>query len=526
MPSTMRRRLAGSLLLLALPAAAAAQRPDLAALDRYIEQARTAWDVPGLAVAIVKDGRVVLAKGYGVREVGKPQPVDEHTLFAIASNSKAFTAAALATLVDAGKLGWDDRVRDHLPWFQLYDRYVTDELRIRDLLSHRSGLGTFSGDILWWGAPFSAEEVVRRTRYLPQAGPFRASYHYNNLMFIAAGEVVRTASGQSWPAYVRQHLLAPLGMDETVLSVDSLVLRRNVASPHKRVFPRDTAAGAAGVNRPLPWHDWDAMAAAGGIISSASDMAKWLDLQLRGGILPSGDTVFRPRQQLTMWTVHTPIAVSPASAELYPSMHFRGYGLGWSLHDYQGRKIVSHGGAYDGMYSQVLLVPEERLGVVVLTNSMTGIASGLANRIADAYLEVAAKDWSTILLERERASDQRERERRAAVVRQTVANTRPSLPLASYAGTYGGPLYGNVTVAQENGRLVLRMAGGTDLVADLSHLQFDTFRVEWRREYAWFESGIAQFVLAPNGDVSELKLDIPNQDIFFQELELKRRPPD
>jgi hypothetical protein len=254
-------------------------------------------------------------------------------------------------------------------------------------------------------------------------------------------------------------------------------------------------------------------------------MARWLDLQLRGGILPNSDTLFSPTQQWTMWTVHTPLAVSPATASLYPSTHFRGYGLGWSLNDYKGRRIVSHGGAYDGMYSRVLLVPEEKLGVVVLTNSMTGISNAVSNRIMDAYLGGDARDWSALLLERERAGEREERARREAVVRQQVPGTKPSLPLGRYAGTYGGPMYGDVTVAHDDGRLVLRMAPGTDLVADLTHLQFDTFRVDWRREYAWFESGVAQFLLDPAGEVAELKLDIPNQDIWFHELELKRRPP-
>jgi hypothetical protein len=347
-------------------------------------------------------------------------------------------------------------------------------------------------------------------------------------MFIAAGEVLRAASGQSWPAYVRQHILSPLGMDRTVLSVDSLGGRQNVAAPHKRTVPRATSPGQPGNSAPsntaIPWHDWDAMGAAGAIISSASDMSKWLELQLRGGTRPGGDTLFSSAQQWTMWTVHTPLAVPASSAVLYPSTHFRGYGLGWSLNDYKGRRVVSHGGAYDGMYSRVVLIPEEKLGMVVLTNSMTGISDAITNRIMDLYLGGDAKDWSALLLERERAADARERERRAAFVRQTSPGTTPSRPLASYAGTYGGPMYGDVTIVHQNGRLALRMTGGTDLVADLTHLQYDTFRVDWRREYAWFESGSAQFLLAPGGEVTELKLDIPNQDIWFHELELKRRP--
>jgi CubicO group peptidase (beta-lactamase class C family) len=491
-----------------------AEQVDVPALDRYIAAARAAWEVPGLAVAIVKDGETVLARGYGLREVGKPDSVDANTLFAIASNTKAFTVAALAMLVAEGKLSWDDRVQQHLPWFQLYDPYVSAELRIRDLLSHRSGLGTYSGDLLWYGTPYSPEQVVRRARLLPQEGPFRASYGYSNIMFIAAGEVVRAASGMPWDRFVRTRILQPLGMTRTVLSTDSLAQRDNVATPHK------TWGGAS---TPIPWQNWDAMGSAGAIISSVAEMSEWLELQLRGGITPAGDTLFAPAQQWTMWTLHTPQAVSPSSRELYPSTNFRGYGLGWALNDYMGRRIVSHGGGYDGMYSRVVLVPEERLGIVVLTNSMTGISTALTNRIVDAYLRAEARDWSAQLRERELAANKREAERRAAVVRQTIPNTRPSLSLETYAGTYRGPMYGDATVSLENGRLVLRLLPNPELVADLRHLQLDTFVIEWRRTWAWFESGVAQFVLDPAGKVTELKLDVPNQDLWFTELELKRQ---
>ncbi|HSJ13135.1 MAG TPA: serine hydrolase [Longimicrobiales bacterium] len=495
-------------------APALAQRPDPAALDRYIAGAIAAWEVPGLAVAIVEDGRTVLARGYGVRETGTDARADEHTLFAIASNTKAFTVAALAMLVDEGKLDWDDRVRDHLPWFELYDPYVSAEMRIRDLLSHRSGLGTFSGDLLWYGTPYSPEEVVRRTRLLPAAGPFRASYGYSNLMFIAAGEVVRAASGKPWEQFVRERILDPLGMRRTVLSTDALAQRDNVATPHKTW---------AGTSTPIPWQNWNTMGAAGSIISSVSDMAEWLKLQLGGGVTAGGDTLFAPAQQWTMWTMHTPQAVPASSRELYPSTNFRGYALGWALNDYLGRRIVSHGGGYDGMYSRVVLVPEAKLGMVVLTNSMTGISTAITNRILDAYLGGEERDWSALLLERERRANTREAERRAAVVRQTVAGTRPSLPLDAYAGTYVGAMYGDATVTLEDGGLVLRLLPNPELVADLRHLQFDTFVVEWRRTWAWFESGVAQFILDPAGKVVEVELNVPNQDLWFDELELKKR---
>jgi len=500
---------------LSLPLAPAhAQRPDIAALDRGIAQARAAWEVPGLAVAVLKDGRTVLAKGYGVRELGGTAPADENTLFAIASNTKAFTSAALAMLVDEGKLAWDDRVQDHLPWFQLYDPYVSREMRIRDLLSHRSGLGTYSGDLLWYGTPYSAEEVVRRARFLPPAYPFRAGYGYTNLMFIAAGEVIRAVSGEPWDVFVRRRILDPLGMRRTVASTDSLPKRDNVATPHGMWQGRLTA---------MPWQNWDAMGSAGAIISSVGEMAEWLKLQLRGGVTAQGDTLFPPALQWAMWTVQNPLAVAASNRELYPSTNFRGYGMGWSLNDYKGRRVVSHGGGYDGMFSRVVLVPEENLGIVVLTNSMTGISTAIANQVMDAYLGGDTRDWSATLLERERAANAREAERRAAVVRQTVPDTRPSLPLASYAGTYGGDLYGDVGVTVENGALVLRFLPNPEMVADLRHLQFDTFVVEWRRPWPWFGSGVAQFVLSPAGAPEQLRLDIPNEDLWFHELDLRRR---
>lgn len=512
-PASRPRTLLLALLLFLPGGSLAAQSPDVAALDRAIAGMRDAWNVPGLAVAIVKDGRVVLEKGYGVRELGHHDPVDEHTLFAIASNSKAFTAATVAMLVDEGRLGWDDRVRDHLPWFELHDPYAGRDMRIRDLLSHRSGLGTYSGDLVWYGTAYSPAEVVRRMRHLPPAGPFRGGYGYSNVMFIAAGEVVHAVSGVPWAEFVRNRILLPLGMRRTVVSVDSLPGRNNVATPH---------AVWEGTLRPIDWVDWDGMAAGGGIISSVHEMSEWLKLQLRGGTLPDGDTLFSPAAQWTMWTMHTPIAVTPAYQALYPSTHFRGYGLGWSLHDYLGRRVVSHGGAYDGMYSRVVLVPEEKLGLIVLTNSMTGVSTAIANTIVDAYLGGGVSDWGTVLLQREREADAAENRRRADAVRQTLPNTQPTLPLAAYAGTYSSDLYGSVEVALEHGQLVLRMTPYDRLVAQLNHLQVDTWRIDWRNPWAWFGSGTAQFVLDAAGRVTELKLAVPNQDLWFEELILHR----
>lgn len=496
-----------------LPVAGWAQTPEVARLDAFVAEVQKDWPVPGLAVVIVKDGETVLAKGYGVRELGGSEPVDENTLFAIASNTKAFTVAALAMLVEEGKLSWDDRVQDHLPYFRLYDPYVSAEMRIRDLLSHRSGLGTYSGDLLWYGTGYSAEEVVRRTRFVPQAGPFRASYGYSNLMFIAAGEVVASVSGMTWQDFVEEKILRPLGMDRTVTSTLDLAGMENVATPHKNrtdgVFP-------------VEWYNWDAMAAAGGIISSVSEMSRWMRLRLNHGEA-DGFRLFSERSSWEMWTVHNPLAVSSGARRSQPSTHLRGYGMGWSLNDYQGRLIASHGGGYDGMFSRVVLVPEEKLGIAVLTNSMTSVSTAIANTILDAYLGAEEKDWSGPMLESWQGGRERFEGRQGSFLEERVEGTHPSLELREYTGTFGGDLYGDATVSLENGSLVFRLLPNPDLVADLTHLHHDTFLIEWRETFAWFGIGAATFLLDPYGDVTEIKLDVPNDDLWFHELELKKR---
>jgi CubicO group peptidase (beta-lactamase class C family) len=497
------------LVTLCLLTTSAQAQVDLAKLDRYFAAAQQDWKVPGFAVAIVKDDSVVFAKGYGVRELGKSGDVDEHTLFAIASNTKAFTAAALAKLVDEGEIDWDDHVVKYLPYFQLYSPYVTEEMRVRDLLCHRSGLGTFSGDLLWYGTSYDRAEVVRRARYLEQAGPFRASYGYSNLMFIAAGEIVPAVTGVSWDDFVRREFFEPLRMTRTVTSTTSLAAMSNVATPHGTV---------AGEVVTLYWYNWDNVAAAGGIISSVSDMAKWLRLQLNRGTL-DGVTYFSEDDSRMMWTPHNNQAVSQESERLFPSIHFRAYGLGWGLMDYLGRKVVSHGGGYDGMFSRVALVPEEDLGIVVLTNAMTGMQTALTYRIVDAYLGGEERDWSAEYLERSASRPSTASAYWEELEAERVADTQPSHALEAYTGTYGGDLYGNAVVSEEDGRLVVQFVPNPDLRGALTHWQYDTFRVSWLQDFAWFGDGTVQFLMDARGEIVEMKIYVPNDDLWFQELE-------
>jgi CubicO group peptidase (beta-lactamase class C family) len=507
------------LLLGAALSVSAQAPPDVGALDAYFTRALTDWDVPGMAVAIVKDGRVVIEKGYGVRERGKPGHVDDRTLFAIASNTKAFTAAAIAALVDQQKVGWDEPVRQYLPRFELQDPLASADLRVRDLLSHRSGLGTFSGDLLWYNTTFDVEDVLRRARYLQPRSPFRTTYGYSNLMFLAAGQVVATASGTTWDGFVQAHFLNPLGMKDTLTSVRAVPGRENVATPH----------GPVGTgSRPYPWYDSQAGGAAGGLVSSAHDMTRWLLLQLGRGTL-DGRQYFSEEQARTMWTPHVSLTISRESESASPTTHFNAYGLGWMLRDYHGRLIASHGGGLDGMYSAVAIVPDERLGIVVLTNAMTGIGDAVVMRVIDAYLPPSTglreRDWSVEGLERARAQ-QRTRAARVANVRQVhVPGTRPSLPIQQYAGRYTGRFYGDAVVTLEHGTLVMRLLANPQLVADLTHLQLDTFVLAWRHDFPWFSEGTAQFILDKEGQVGELKLDVPNEDFWFDEIDLRKVAP-
>lgn len=497
------------LLLAWIPAGA---QVGVEALDASLSAARAAWNVPGMAVAIVKDNSVVLAKGYGVRELGKPETVDQHTLFAIASNTKAFTAAILASPADQGTVSWNDRVQQHLPYFQVYDPYVSADVRIRDLLSHRVGLRTFGGDLVWYGTPYSREEVVKRARHLKQAYPFRSGYGYSNIMFVAAGEVIAAVTGGSWEDALRRTILKPIGMDNTLLSISALKSKTNVATPHGE---------ENGVIRTYPWYNWDNMAAAGGIISSVDDMAKWMRLQLNRG---QWDTlrIWSEAQSRVMWTPHNNFVVGGPS-ERAPHTNFSGYGLGWDLRDHRGHLVVEHGGGYDGMFSHTLLVPDLKLGVVVLTNGMTGIADAATRHVLDAYLGTVDSTWITEAVKRERDAKDRQKNQRLSADSTRITGTKPSKPLAAYAGTYGGPLYGDATVTIENGKLVLRLLPNPDLVADLTHWHFDVFEVKWRKSFPWFGAGKVQFVLNERAVVTEMKMNVPNNDFWFDELEFRKK---
>lgn len=453
------RALALSLLLPLLPAPAAALQDPLAGLDAYITQAMKDWEVPGLAIAVVRNDSVIYARGFGVRALGRPEPVDEHTLFSIASTTKAMTVATLGMLVDEGKLDWDDPVAEHLPALRLGDPWMARELTVRDLVTHRVGLER--SDNLWIAGPFERDEILRRAEALPSAAGFRTQYGYNNIMFIAAGELAGEVAGTSWDELLERRLFEPLGMTRTTPRMDVVATRDNVASPHTRVDGRVHASTL---------RDYDNIGGAGAVFSSAHDMAQWLRFQLAGGAV-GGTRLLEASTLREMHAPQTVMRIDTVAERMFPDSHFRAYGLGWFLQDYGTDKLVHHSGSLNWTRTQVGLIPEKGIGVVAIANlSSSTLQLALMYRVLDALLGRPARDWSAEYLELARRDDDDDEDER-------VAGTRPSLALEAYAGEYEHPLYGTARVVLEEGTLVLQYA--PDYIADLEHWHYDTFRATW-----------------------------------------------
>ncbi|HTP68928.1 MAG TPA: serine hydrolase [Dongiaceae bacterium] len=511
-------------LLVALPILAQ-QQPAAppADLDDYVARSMKTFEVPGMAVAIVKDGKVVFSKGYGVRKLGDATPVDENTLFGIGSNTKAFTAAALATLVDAGKISWDDPVYERLKGFQMYDPYVSKEMRIRDLLCHRSGLGLGEGDLMFWPhTTFTRDEVVYRLRFLKPATSFRTTYAYNNLMFLTAGQVVAEVSGKSWDDYIRENIFQPLGMNSSNTSNSLFNASGNWAYPHSKVD---------GKLQTIPFENLDNAGPAGSIDSSIADMSKWVLLQLNRGKIPGSEArVFSEQASRAMWAQQMVVPVSNLPEEVKNlQAHFGGYGMGWGLRDYKGRKLVGHTGGVAGFVTRVMLVPEESLGVVILTNAEeTAAFDSVLFHILDSYFGGSTIDYIAAFktLNDKNKKDAEDTMDKAAQSR--AADSKSVLPLEKYAGDYSDPWYGKVNIKVENSGLVLNFERTPKGIADLQHWQYDTFKAHWRDRTV--EDAFATFALNPDGSIHHFTMvavspladfSFDYQDLYFTPIPKK-----
>ncbi|MFE0500166.1 serine hydrolase [Lysobacter soli] len=524
-----RRTVSAALALLIATGAAHASDtalpPQLQDFDAYVEGVRKQFDVPGIAVAVVKDGQVVLERGFGVREMNKPAQVDANTLFAIASNTKAFTAASLSILADEGKLSLDDRVIDHLPWFRMSDAYVTQEMRVRDLLAHRSGLGLGAGDLLYWpGTDYTTEDVARRLKDVPLAGSFRGQYAYDNILYGVAQLVIEQASGQSYAQFLQQRIFAPLGMRDTRFNSDALRPRDNVATGHAKADFKDL--------QPAPRMTWHNVSGAGGIYSSVHDMSRWMNMQLAGGTFTDAkgtqQRLFSEERQQEMWSVITPIPIpKPAVPELEAAKpNFLGYGEGWTLSDYRGRKLVSHTGGWPGMVSRVTLVPQQKLGVIVLTNAEVGGAfNAVTMRVLDAFLDAPRTDWTAAYAAALAKSKDKSDEDWRKHVEARAANAPPSRPLSAYARTYRDPWYGDIVVEQAKDGLVMRFTRTPDLVGKMEPWQHDTFIVRWNERWLNADAFVT-FSLDADGKVREGRMEAisPLTDFSFDFQDLRLKP--
>jgi CubicO group peptidase (beta-lactamase class C family) len=446
---------------------------NLVDIDRLVQRTMAAYQVPGIAVGIVKDGELVFAKGYGLRELGLPGKVDADTLFGIASNTKAFTTAALAILVDEGKLHWDDKVIDYLPEFRLYDAYVTREFTIRDLVTHKSGLGLGAGDLLFFpNSDFTTKDIVNALRYLKPVSGFRAEYAYDNNLYVVAGELIPAITGQSWADFVTARILTPLNMAPCVALPQRVSDHRNQASPH---------ASVEGKVVPITPDDTSANAAAAAIQCNVTQLAKWQLTQLGHGQAGGGPRIFSEAQSELMWTPQTivpPVGRWPALGRT----HFDAYGLGWFLEDFNGYKRIFHSGTLGGMMTYQSLVPELNLGVIVLTNADVDEARRtIALGITDHYTGGPKRDWVKIVqgIKADKAREHQESDAKRQPIPLPEGDLA-KLNIAPYVGTFKDAWRGEATVTRAEDGLTLTFSHTKELSGPLNPIRPGLFVVRWK----------------------------------------------
>ena len=477
-----------------------------AALAERIESLRQSFGVPGFSAAVVEGGATTFARGFGVRDLDDPQPVDAKTNFAIGSITKGFTAAALARLVDEGRIWWNDPVIDHLPDFRMQDPWVTREMTIRDLLVHRSGLGLGAGDLLFVPrSDLSRAETVRRLRHIEPETSFRNTYAYNNLMYVAAGLLMEAVTEQTWEDYVHTEILMPAGMIGATVNEAARAAHGNIANPHARL---DGSVRGMGEQTPL---GEDAVippnaAPAGGITASANDMARWMTVQLARGRLDEDEWLFSAQRSREMWT---PVTIKPVSEVPEPlkalQPNFDTYALGWTVRDYRGARLLIHGGGVFGGLAMLALLPEEDVGIFLAMNSEeAGMLIGLTYELLDHYLGLASEDWP------EKYRSYFNDRRKAALSKLEEAAAKPaevgpSLSLERYTGAYRDPWFGTIEIRVLDGRLMVEFPHWPGLTATLEHWQYDTFRTAFSDPSV--EPAFVTFGLDARGSVSRITME-------------------
>ena len=465
-------------------------------LDDVVTKTMKTFNVPGIAVAIIKDGKIVISKGYGVSSIKTQQKVDGNTLFGIASNSKAFTSAALAMLVDEGKINWDDKVIKHIPEFKMYNDYVTNEFTIRDLLTHRSGLGLGAGDLMIWpdGHNFTPKDIIKNIQYLKPVSAFRSKYDYDNLLYVIAGEVIERVSGISWCEFVETRIMKPLQMNNSAASWNRLKDTTNTIVPH---VPTD---GKLEIIKRYTNPIFDAAA---GIYTSTNDLSKWLIAQLQNGKYGENQMLYSAKQHKEMWTSQT---ILPNRESFPYKCNFTTYGLSWRLNDLNGHLQVSHTGGLDGIVTQTIMIPDLQLGIIVLTNQQSGTAfTVISNTIKDSYLALPEFDHLANL-----SSDRKQKEDDAdkitdEVWKEVTKNKSIKIDTKKYIGNYKDNWFGEVTIYENKGKLYFKSLRSPRLIGEIYFYKDQNFVVKWNNRTFHADAHIF-FDLDSNQTVNHFKM--------------------
>jgi CubicO group peptidase (beta-lactamase class C family) len=488
-------------------------------IDSLVADALVKFKVAGASVAVVKDGKIIHLKGYGVADINTKKPVNENTNFQIASNTKAFTATALAILVDEGKLKWTDKVKDHIPEFKMYNDYVTENFTIEDLLTHRSGLGLGAGDLMFIpdGSNFTINDVVSSFQYFKPVSAFRTEYAYDNLLYLVAGEVIARVSGMSYELFVQKRIIEPLQMNNTFVG-NLLKDKTNLATPH---------SSESGTIKTIDAFDIGICTAAGGIYSNVSDMSKWMIMHLNKGKYGNDlkTRLFSIKNHNEMWRIHT---VLETNRDPRYNSHFNGYGLGWGLSDVKGNLQVSHKGGLPGMLSIVLMYPDLKLGIVILTNTEDGgtaLMSSVATTIADSYLGLDDYGWIDKYVGWMSPPNGAGDEVTKAVWAKVEAAKNMPVKIEDYVGIYEDKWFGKVEVFVKDKQLWIKSYRSPKLNGPMAFYNANTFAIKWEYQ-AMNCDALAMFSLDETGKAQSIKMKgiSPNIDFSFdfQDLDLKR----
>lgn len=466
-----------------------------------VEALRKEIGATGVSIAIVEDGKTTMSRGWGERKLGERGLVDKETIFQTGSTGKAMTAAALAILVDEGKIAWDDPVIQHMPWFRMYDPWVTREITIRDLLVHRSGLGLGQGDLMFVPRThLTRKQTVERVAYLKPKTSFRSAYAYDNILYAVAGQLIEEVTGQTWEVFIREKLLRPGGMKNATSDSEDRFRIANRSWPHARLN-----GPLRGLGDQQALNERDELgrngAPAGGLALSADDMAAWLKIQLAHGALPNGKPLFSEAQAAEMWKPVTPMPITQLPEQLKAAQPMQqAYALGWQVQDYRGHRIISHGGGVFGSITRVVMIPDKNVGfAIMMNNEESGMLLGLTYRLLDHYLDQPDTGWTTKWQDwyKERLAGGVEYLKQAQAA---PAKVGPSLDPARYAGRYRDPWYGDIVVANSDKGLTIDFTSTPRMVGRLKHWQYDSFVTEY--DDPAIEPSYVTFALDADGKVT------------------------